>query len=116
MASPPPAPPPLGKSDAHAVPTWRAAYSDRTAAMMAHFSELAYVPFVDGTPKPPAGQPREEKPGGRSQLAALIAEGGFQVMAVFNKDNVQAFLAVNHDEFAVLAFRGTAIWPTGAST
>ena len=43
-----PAPPPLSREFAHAVPTWRAAYSDRTAAMMAHFAWLAYVPFVDG--------------------------------------------------------------------
>jgi lipase (class 3) len=106
MAAPPP--PPLAKAFAHAVPTWRAAYSDRTAAMMAHFAELAYVPFVDGTSRPDPGQPRLEKVDGWKALEDLLTPGGFELRATFNIDNVQAFLAVNPGEFAVLAFRGTA--------
>jgi triacylglycerol lipase len=108
MAGASPEPPPLSRTFAHAVPTWRAAYSDRTAAMMAHFSWLAYVPFVDDTPAPGKGQPRPEKDDGRDRLKALLEPGGFQLKAVFNQDNVQAFLAVNPEQFAVLAFRGTA--------
>lgn len=103
-------PPRLTPADAIAVPTWRAAYSDRTAAMMAAFSQLAYIPFVDDQRPPEAGQPKLEKPGGRTQLASLLAGGDFELLEVFNKDDVQAFLAVNKAEFAVLAFRGTANW------
>jgi|SRR5580658_196535 triacylglycerol lipase len=105
---PAPPPPPLPKAFAHALPTWRAAYSDRTAAMMAYFAELAYVPFVDDTPRPAPGEKRPEEAGGWESLQNLIEPGGFEVVATFNKDNVQAFLALNPGELAVLAFRGTA--------
>ena len=99
-------PPVLTSADAHALPTWRAAYSDRTAAMMAAFAQLAYVPFTNEKPSP--GGVRPETPGGRERLAEYLSGGGFELKAVFNLVNVQAFLAVNAAEFAVLAFRGTA--------
>ncbi len=108
MVQEPNSPPYLSASYAHAIPTWRAAYSDRTAAMMAALSQLAYVPFVDDQPPPAKGQPKLEVDGGRDVLAAHLETGGFALKAVFNQDNVQAYLAVNPDEFAVLAFRGTA--------
>jgi hypothetical protein len=95
MATEPNSPPYLSATYARAIPTWRAAYSDRTAAMMAAFSQLAYVPFVADA-------------GGGDGLAEHLKTGGFELKATFIKDNVQAFLAVNPDEFAVLAFRGTA--------
>lgn len=98
-------PPVLSAAYAHAVPTWRAAYSDRSAAMMAAFSQLAYVPFQD---VPPQNGIRPEKDGGREQLAECLKGAGFELRAVFNVENVQAYIAVNSDEFAVLAFRGTA--------
>ena len=47
------------------------------------------------------------RPGGEDQLRACLVGGGFQVTHIFNRDDTQAFLAVNHAEFAVLAFRGT---------
>jgi lipase (class 3) len=105
MAANPQDPPVLTAEYAHAVPTWRAAYSDRTAAMMAAFSQLAYVPFLDVLPQNGA---RPEKAGGREQLAEYLRGGGFDLKVVFNENNVQAFIAVNSGEFAVLAFRGTA--------
>jgi hypothetical protein len=108
MPDDPSDPPMLTEAYAHAVPTWRAAYADRTAAMLAAFSQLAYVPFADDQPPPAKGQPKLEVPGGREALARLLAGAKFELVQVFNQDNVQAFLAVNHDEFAVLAFRGTA--------
>jgi hypothetical protein len=108
MATQPNSPPYLRATYAHAIPTWRAAYSDRTAAMMAAFSQLAYVPFVDDQPPPAKGQPKREVDGGRDLLAAHLKTGGFELKAVFNQDNVQAYLAVSPNEFAVLAFRGTA--------
>jgi hypothetical protein len=104
----PEAPPPLTPEDAKAAPTWRAAYSDRTAVLMAKFSQLAYVPFRNLEKPPEGGGEKPWKEGGRDKLAALLAGGGFELREVFNWDYVQAFLAVNKDEFAVLAFRGTA--------
>ena len=85
-----PSPPMLGPTDAQALPTWRAAYSDRTAAMMAMFSELAYLAPTD------------------QRLLASLAGGGFSAPQVFATGGLQAFLTVNPAEFAVLAFPGTA--------
>ena len=108
MSDNPQDPPVLSASYAHAVPTWRAAYSDRTAAMMAAFSQLAYAPFQNVVA--PEGQPRPEIDGGRQLLAEHLKAGGFELRGVINQDDVQVFLAVNPGEFAVLAFRGTANW------
>jgi triacylglycerol lipase len=111
----PHAPPPLSEVDAASAPTWRAAYADRTSALMATFSQLAYVPFEVDQPAPVARQPKAERPDGRQDLAQRLAGGGFQLAAVFNRDDTQAFLAVNPKQFAVLAFRGTtdlADWVT----
>lgn len=105
----PQAPPPLTPADAEMIPTWRAAYSDRTSALMATFSQLAYVPFLDQAPDPPQGQPRKKaKPGGEAELADLLRPGKFEIKATFDWEDVQAFLAVNAEQLAVLAFRGTA--------
>ena len=101
-------PPALTPADAASLPTWRAAYSDRTAALMATFSQLAYIPFVADQPPSALGAAKLETPNGRAQLAASLAAGKFELVAVFNKDDIQAFLAVNSARFAVLAFRGTA--------
>lgn len=93
---------------APALPTWRAAYSDRTSALMAAFSQLAYLPFEEGGgPAPRPGAPRAERAGGADQLAAALAAGGFDLVEMFNQDDTQAYLAVHPDQFAVLAFRGT---------
>jgi hypothetical protein len=102
------APPSLTPADAAEIPTWRAAYSDRTAALMAAFSQLAYLPFLDTQPPPAKGSPKLLKDGGWDELQDRLSAGGFSLAATFNKDDSQAFLAVNKDEFAVLAFRGTA--------
>jgi hypothetical protein len=102
--------PPLTQADAKWLPTWRAAYSDRTAWLMAVFSQLAYVPFKDNQPAPVKDQPKQLAGAGFAELEPYLAPSGFQVRATFNKGNVQTFLAVNPDELAVLAFRGTANW------
>jgi hypothetical protein len=47
-------PPGLSPTQSEAVPTWRAAYSDRTSALMALFCELAHDTFV--ADQPPADQ------------------------------------------------------------
>jgi triacylglycerol lipase len=101
-------PPVLSPAQSEAVPTWRAAYSDRTSALMAAFSQLAYVPFPAATPPPSPGAPKVEKEEGRELLNAHLAAGDFRLVSVFNKDDTQAFLAVRDGQFAVLAFRGTA--------
>jgi len=108
MSDDPQDPPVLDPAYAHAVPTWRAAYSDRTAAMMAAFAQLAYAPFQNV--KAPEGQPRPEVDGGRQLLAENLKSGGFELRGLINQDDLQVFLAVNPAEFAVLAFRGTANW------
>ena len=73
------------------LPLLRAAYSDRTAWLMARSSELAYVPFE-------AGQ--------EQQLRDSLKELGLDLTKAFARDATCAFLARN-DSFAVLAFRGT---------
>jgi hypothetical protein len=100
-------PPVLSPVQSEAVPTWRAAYSDRTSALMAAFCELAHVPFVAAPPPPPRGAPKIERGAGREKLEALLSAGDFRLVEVFNKDDAQAFLAVRDGHFAVLAFRGT---------
>jgi pimeloyl-ACP methyl ester carboxylesterase len=103
-------PPHLRAGDAHWLPTWRAAYSDRTAWLMSVFSQLAYVPFKDDQPNPGKDQPKRLEGEGFADLDPYLSPGGFEVRATFNKGNVQTFLAVNPDELAVLSFRGTANW------
>jgi len=72
-------------------PLLRAAYSDRTAWLMARCSELAYVEFESG---------QEE------QLRASLNELSLKLVRGFSRDATCAYLASN-DRFAVLAFRGT---------
>lgn len=98
--------PDMASADPASAPTWRAAYSDRTAALMAAFAQLAYRP-MEG--EPPA-QPGES-------LSELLAKAGFSLIACFQALDTQAYLAVRPDQFAVLAFRGTtdfADWKTNA--
>jgi hypothetical protein len=83
-----PAPAPLGPDDARLAPTWRAAYSDRTALLMAELAELAYQD--------------------QGQLPALLQAGGFQLVGAFNAASVAGFVAVAPGQLAVLAWRGTA--------
>jgi triacylglycerol lipase len=93
-----PWPPDLSPTQSEAIPTWRAAYSDRTSALMALFCELAHHTFV-------ADQAPADQEAGRKELARRLQAGSFRLIRVFNKD--QAFLAVREGHFAVLAFRGT---------
>ena len=99
-------PPHILMADGEAVPTLRAAYSSRTAALMAQFSQLAYVPFEDGASGP--ADARTVKAGGPDVLRNCLASGAFRLIEIFNRNDTQAFLAVRDDQFAVLAFRGTA--------
>ncbi len=78
-------------------PIRRAAYSDRTAWVMASMAQLVYERFEEG------GSARE-------LLLEKLKGGGFKMVAEFNdpKTDTQAFLVTN-GEYAVLAFRGTEV-------
>ncbi len=78
-------------SDLLQLPVLRAAYSDRTAWLMARCSQLAYVEFESG-----------QEP----QLRAGLQELGLTYLQPFSKNATCAYLARN-EHFAVLAFRGT---------
>jgi len=82
-----PAMAPLGPDDARLAPTWRAAYSDRTALLMVRFAQYAYA-------RPEA-------------INTMIAPGGFGRIAALTADDIQVFLA-DGPEMAILSFRGTA--------
>ena len=78
-------------------PIKRAAYSDRTAWVMASMAQLVYDRF-------------EDKGKARSLLIEKLKGGGFKLLGEFNnpETDTQAFL-VSNDEYAVLAFRGTEV-------
>ncbi|HSG45323.1 MAG TPA: lipase family protein [Anaerolineales bacterium] len=81
-------------------PIKRAAYSDRTAWVMASMSQLVYDRFEDN---------RKAK----SLLRQKLKGGGFKMIDEFNstKTDTQAFLVSNGD-YAILAFRGTEVTKT----
>jgi Lipase (class 3) len=99
-------PPDLSPTQSEAVPTLRAAYSDRTSALMALFCELAHDTFVaDHALADRAGAPLFAREADRNELKRRLKAGCFRLVQVF--DNDRAFLAVREGHFAVLAFRGT---------
>ncbi|MGH6851806.1 MAG: lipase family protein [Methylocella sp.] len=75
------------------LPTFRAAYSDRTAALMAHLAEFAYDPNIEA--KPPV-------------LAPELARLGFTELWAFHNGmtNGWAYIARSPD-LIVVSFRGT---------
>jgi triacylglycerol lipase len=86
---------PISAEAAANLPTWRAAYSDRTSALMASFCALAYDNFED-----PTGV-------ALADLRSKLEQAQFRLVNVYDVNAcTQAFLAVS-DQFAVLAFRGT---------
>jgi pimeloyl-ACP methyl ester carboxylesterase len=73
-------------------PIKRAAYSDRTAWLMAVMSQLAYLIFEKDD----------------AELKSALSGADFALVRFFNCDGTQAFLAKrDSDNMAVLAFRGT---------
>lgn len=78
-------------------PIKRAAYSDRTAWVMASMAQLVYERFEEG------GKAKK-------LLQIKLKFGGFELIGEFNspKTDTQAFL-VSNGEYAVLAFRGTEV-------
>ena len=79
------------------IPVARAAYSDRTAWLMAEMSNLAYIPF-------------EKSDTEMQNLISGLKDGGFDLVETFNSDGTQAFLTKREDDKTlVLAFRGTEV-------
>ncbi|HUE57678.1 MAG TPA: lipase family protein [Candidatus Udaeobacter sp.] len=74
-------------------PVNRAAYSDRSAWIMARCSELAYVPFEDGSPQ-------------EQQLRNSLKDLRLELCAPFRRESTTGYVAKNQ-RYAVLAFRGT---------
>ena len=85
----------LGKS----TPSYRQAYSDRTAWLMACLSELAYVKF---NPLFKTNNHNQKKGQLEKELTALE----MKLEATFDNDGTQAIL-VSNNKFIALAFRGT---------
>ncbi len=101
----------LSVAGARKLPTLRAAYSDRTAALMAAFSQNAYIAFDPPKSKRrrrAAGPSLPMRDGGEALLEQELRSGGFELVATFNIDDIQAYLSKKNHEFGVLAFRGTA--------
>jgi len=84
---------PVTSNESNSPPTKRAAYSDRTAALMAKLSLLAYDRFENG--------PSEEE-----ILTRKLRAGGLELVGTFNCGGTQGFVCEN-DKLAVLVFRGT---------
>ena len=74
-------------------PLFRAAYSDRTAWLMAKAAKLAYIRFEDDDEQLDLLQDR-------------LAEGGFTLLYIFSSGGTEAYPAAN-PKMAILAFRGT---------
>jgi len=77
-----------------APPVKRAAYSDRTAWMLAEMSRVAYIKFENN----------------KDELVTVLKKADFELVQVFNNSGTQAFLAKREiDHMLVLAFRGTEV-------
>ena len=77
----------IGPQEAKNLPTWRAAFSERTAELMAKLAILSYETDLE-------------------ELSKQLNLGHFELLAVYDQEGSQAFLA-RTDDFAVVAFRGT---------
>lgn len=84
---------PIAPGNATAPPISRAAYSDRTALLMAKLAMLAYERFKLG-----ASYERI--------LCKKLEVGGLELVGTFSVDGTQGYVCKN-DKLAVLAFRGT---------
>jgi triacylglycerol lipase len=89
----------LSIDEAHNLPTWRAAFSERTAELMGKLALLAYQTDTD-------------------RLRDELAHGGFQLLSIYDTEVSQGYLARTPD-FAVLVFRGSdsfADWRTNLAS
>jgi hypothetical protein len=84
---------PIARGDIDAIPSRRAAYSDRTAALLAKMAMLAYIDFED-----------DEK---RRMLEGMLEHGRVKLVETVAIGETEAMVAET-DKFVVVAFRGTA--------
>ena len=84
---------PIFADDVDAIPTRRAAYSDRTAAMMAKIAMLAYITFEDADKK--------------RILDGILTHGRVKLLETLAAGGTEALVA-DTDKFVVVAFRGSA--------
>lgn len=83
---------PIYAEDVKALPTQRAAYSDRMSAMMAKIAMLAYVAFEDSQRK--------------DILDGILKRGQIKLLHTIAVDETEA-IVVETEKFAAVAFRGT---------
>jgi triacylglycerol lipase len=83
---------PILAGDVDALPTFRAAYSDRTAAMMAKIAMLAYIGFEDADKK--------------KILDGILTHGRVKLLETITARETEALVAET-DKFVVVAFRGS---------
>lgn len=91
-----------GEYEVKGPPRFRAAYSDRTAFVMASMAHLAYDHYEET-------KDAERK---KRLFKARLKSGDFELIEIFNSEetDTQAFLAKNEKyNYAVLAFRGTEV-------
>ncbi|HEY7086299.1 MAG TPA: lipase family protein [Hyphomicrobiaceae bacterium] len=84
---------PIAADDVEAIPSRRAAYSDRTAAFLAKLAMLAYITFED-----------DQK---RKILEGMLTHGGVKLLETISIADTEAMVAET-DKFVVVAFRGTS--------
>jgi len=83
---------PIFANDVDAIPTRRAAYSDRTAAMMAKVAMLTYIAFEDADK--------------RKILDGILTHGRVKLLETLAANETEALVAET-DKFVVVAFRGS---------
>ena len=83
---------PILAGDVDAIPTRRAAYSDRTAAMMAKIALLTYIAFEDADKK--------------KILDGMLTHGRVKLVETLIADETEALVA-DTDKFVAVGFRGT---------
>ena len=83
---------PINARDVDAMPTRRAAYSDRTAAIMAKLANLAYIGFEDSDKY--------------KILEGILGHGKLKMLHILNVDETDLMIA-DAGAFMVVAFRGS---------
>ena len=84
---------PIFAGDVDAIPTRRAAYSDRTAALMAKLANLTYVAFEDAEKK--------------KILEDLLTQGRVKLVETLSVEETEVLVA-DTDKCVIVAFRGTS--------
>ena len=84
---------PISAQDIDAIPTRRAAYSDRTAALLAKMAMLAYIGFEDSEKK--------------KILDRMLTHGRVKLLETLIVGDTEAMVAET-DKFVLVAFRGTS--------